>query len=111
MYVQATVFLKYLPNWTTWIVLVAISLYGMYNDWTNFGIVCVVFTYWNYLCYNLVMPRYVNSVLRLILIYQLIINCTDLFAVLCPKGPLRVLVETAKERDMNIFPSLIYSCM
>ena len=26
--IQATVFLKYLPNWTTWIVLVAISLYG-----------------------------------------------------------------------------------
>lgn len=82
---MALVFIKYLPEWTAWVVLGVISIWGK------------IFLRWNFVTGN-----------RHNFIFFSIVDI-DLIAVLTPKGPLRILVETAQERNESIFPALIYS--
>lgn len=104
---MALVFIKYLPEITTWVVLAVISIWGKPSH-------SIVLHNWRIRAY---FTSFFVSITRILVIFShqhKIITpffILDLVAVLSPKGPLRVLVETAQERNEQIFPALIYSCM
>eukprot|EP01127_Copromyxa_protea_P001274 TRINITY_DN11309_c0_g1_i1.p1 TRINITY_DN11309_c0_g1~~TRINITY_DN11309_c0_g1_i1.p1 ORF type:complete len:423 (+),score=85.48 TRINITY_DN11309_c0_g1_i1:29-1270(+) len=129
--------LKFIYGWlflSTGTMLAAIGGYLFYEVLSNFNIPMDYITFsiliWNFAVVGIISvfwyaPLKVNqmyliciSAFMAILLTKLpewstwtilsAIAVYDLFAVLCPGGPLRVLVETAQERSESI-PALIYS--
>lgn len=127
---MALVFIKYLPEWTAWLILAVISVYGKSPSHFVLMSMYIEIRRWSchlilksMACWSLVENKYwseepcrpayysdrASSNFSFCLLSGLFL-LSDLLAVLCPKGPLRILVETAQERNEPIFPALIYSC-